>query len=118
MIAAYLEELQIQKEKLVDNLKIKGVDAEYSETFNSLVPKILDISGGGFKKLPLFVSGSDVPSKYAETVFTIFQNGIEALNGYINAWWVGFCTCNTYYFYGCGSCNRCNYCCNGKIQTQ
>ena len=55
MIAAYLEELQIQKEKLVDNLKIKGVDAEYSETFNSLVPKILDISGDGFKKLPLFV---------------------------------------------------------------
>ena len=83
MIAAYLEELQIQKEKLVDNLKIKGVDAEYSETFNSLVPKILDISGDGFKKLPLFVSGSDVPSKYAETVFTIFQNGIEALSGYI-----------------------------------
>lgn len=83
MITAYLEELKKQKDSMVDNLRVKGVNAEYSETFNSLVPKILDISGGGFKKLPLFVSGDDVPLKYADTVFTIFQNGIEDLSGYI-----------------------------------
>ena len=81
MIAEYLQELLTQKANLAENLKIKGVDADSSETLNTLVPKVLNIqNGGGYKKLPLFLCGSD---KYADSVFTIFQNGIEDLSGYI-----------------------------------
>ena len=81
MIAEYLQELLTQKANLAENLKIKGVDADASETLNTLVPKVLNIpNGGGYKKLPLFLCGSD---KYADSVFTIFQNGIEDLSGYI-----------------------------------
>lgn len=81
MIAEYLQELLTQKANLAENLKIKGEDADASETLNTLVPKVLNIpNGGGYKKLPLFLCGSD---KYADSVFTIFQNGIEDLSGYI-----------------------------------
>ena len=81
MIDEYLQELITQKENLANNLRAKGVDADASETLNTLVPKVLNIqNGGGYKKLPLFLCGSD---KYADSVFTIFQNGIEDLSGYI-----------------------------------
>lgn len=45
-IADLLTELQANKNDLANNLKIKGVEANTSEGFNTLVPKVLDIIGG------------------------------------------------------------------------
>ena len=43
----YLNKLIEQKNALADNLVTKGVTATHSETLETLVPKVLDISGGG-----------------------------------------------------------------------
>ena len=43
----YLQQLQTDKQNLVDNLVEKGVSATSDETFTSLVPKVLDIQSGG-----------------------------------------------------------------------
>ena len=45
-IADLLTELQANKNNLANNLKTKGVEADTSEGFNTLVPKVLDIVGG------------------------------------------------------------------------
>lgn len=45
-ISEYLNQLLTDKTNLVNNLISKGVTADNSETFTSLVPKILDISTG------------------------------------------------------------------------
>lgn len=44
--AEYLNQLQKDKETLVNNLVEKGVDASNEETFTSLAPKVADISSG------------------------------------------------------------------------
>ena len=43
----YLNKLVTQKNTLADNLVTKGVDATHDETFETLVPKVLEISSGG-----------------------------------------------------------------------
>ena len=43
----YLNQLISDKADLAANLTLKGVTASSSETFTELVPKVLDISGGG-----------------------------------------------------------------------
>lgn len=45
--ADYLNKLVEQKNTLADNLVTKGVSATHSETLETLVPKVLNISGGG-----------------------------------------------------------------------
>ena len=45
--AEYLNKLVTQKNSLADNLVTKGVDATHDETLETLVPKVLEISGGG-----------------------------------------------------------------------
>lgn len=45
--ADYLNKLITQKNTLADNLVTKGVTATHAETLETLVPKVLDISGGG-----------------------------------------------------------------------
>ena len=45
--AEYLNKLVTQKNTLADNLTTKGVSATHDETLETLVPKVLDISGGG-----------------------------------------------------------------------
>ena len=45
--ADYLDKLVEQKNALADNLVTKGVDATHDETFETLVPKVLEISSGG-----------------------------------------------------------------------
>ena len=45
--ADYLTQLQSDRNALADNLVTMGVEASQSETFTSLVPKVLDIQGGG-----------------------------------------------------------------------
>lgn len=42
----YLQQLQTDKQTLVNNLVTKGVSATNDETFTSLVPKVLDIQSG------------------------------------------------------------------------
>lgn len=44
--AEYLNKLVSQKNTLADNLVTKGVTATHDETLETLVPKVLDISGG------------------------------------------------------------------------
>lgn len=44
--AQYLEQLQADKQMLVDNLVAKGIEATNDETFTSLVPKVGNISTG------------------------------------------------------------------------
>ena len=44
--ADYLSKLVTQKNTLADNLVTKGVTATHDETLETLVPKVLDISGG------------------------------------------------------------------------
>lgn len=44
--AEYLNKLVEQKNALADNLAAKGVSATHDETLETLVPKVLDISGG------------------------------------------------------------------------
>lgn len=45
--ADYLNKLVDQKNALADNLVTKGVAATHDETLETLVPKVLEISGGG-----------------------------------------------------------------------
>lgn len=45
--ADYLNKLVSQKNALADNLVTKGVTATHDETLETLVPKVLNISGGG-----------------------------------------------------------------------
>ena len=45
--ADYLNKLVDQKNILADNLVTKGVEATHDETLETLVPKVLEISGGG-----------------------------------------------------------------------
>lgn len=45
--ADYLNKLVTQKNTLADNLTTKGVSASHDETLETLVPKVLDINGGG-----------------------------------------------------------------------
>ena len=45
--AEYLNKLVTQKNTLADNLVTKGVVATHDETLETLVPKVLNISGGG-----------------------------------------------------------------------
>lgn len=45
--AEYLNKLVEQKNALADNLVTKGVTATHDETLETLVPKVLSISGGG-----------------------------------------------------------------------
>ena len=44
--AEYLNKLVTQKNTLADNLTSKGVTASHDETLETLVPKVLNISGG------------------------------------------------------------------------
>ena len=67
MIAKYLEELLKQKEQLANNLRLKGVDADSSETLNTLIPKVLQIQGGSPKRQSVFLA-EEVPEKYADTI--------------------------------------------------
>lgn len=43
----YINQLKTDKSNLVNNLIEKGIEATQEETFTSLVPKVLDITGGG-----------------------------------------------------------------------
>lgn len=58
-IQAYITSLNTDKEHLVENLNTKGVEASGTETFTSLVPKVLNISGGDVNRTAYKVSSLD-----------------------------------------------------------
>ena len=43
----YVNELKNQRDKLADILTEKGVEASHEEKFNTLIPKVREVSGGG-----------------------------------------------------------------------
>lgn len=51
-ISDYLTQLQTDKQTLIDNLVSKGVNATSEDTFTTLAPKVLDITGGGSAPAP------------------------------------------------------------------
>lgn len=55
-IADYINALKTQRDLLADILTEKGIEASKSEKFNTLIPKVRDISGGdsGFDKSGIF----------------------------------------------------------------
>lgn len=57
-ISQQLTELVNQKNALAANLTTKGVEASSSETLNTLVPKVLEIQGGG-RELPEYMSAKN-----------------------------------------------------------
>lgn len=50
-IIDYVNELERQKNVLADILAEKGLQATRDETFNTLIPKVRDISGGGCERV-------------------------------------------------------------------
>lgn len=59
-ISQQLTELVNQKNALAANLTTKGVEASSSETLNTLVPKVLEIQGGGGEsKVPEYMSAKN-----------------------------------------------------------
>lgn len=50
-IIEYVDELERQKNILVDILIEKGLQATRNETFNTLIPKVRDVSGGGCERV-------------------------------------------------------------------
>ena len=85
-ISDYLNELIAQKTALAENLNAKGVTANTNETLNTLVPKVLNISGGGVaginKKLYSFGLVSDIHLKDTSTGAT---DGAYSLTDYQRA---------------------------------
>lgn len=59
-ISELLSQLQSDKNTLVTNLTTKGVVADNSETFTSLVPKVLDITSGGIDTSDATATSTDL----------------------------------------------------------
>ena len=50
-IIDYVNELEYQRDLLADILSEKGIEASRSEKFNTLIPKVRDVSGGGCERV-------------------------------------------------------------------
>lgn len=75
--AEYLNKLVTQKNTLADNLVTKGVTATHDETLETLVPKVLDINGGGAEGI--YPIGEDS----RPTGDVIISEGITSLYKYV-----------------------------------
>lgn len=74
--ADYLNQLQADKQALVDNLVAKGVSATSNETFTSLVPKVKDIQSGE--------SGGGDTNEYID--FSLIPNGSSSSSSNVGKW--------------------------------
>ena len=87
-IATYLTALDRDRDALAANLVTKGVQASSSETFTTLVPKVLDIPSGGSSGLTIsrvhcFPSLTKLPSNGPRQVFAskTFNGSVPSSNG-------------------------------------
>lgn len=80
-IATYLTALDRDRDALAANLTTKGVPASSSETFTTLVPKVLDIpsGGGGGIKWETGAANCTVPSGATQTNSKTLGVGIKTL---------------------------------------
>lgn len=83
-IKDYLEHLVKLKNQLAENLTTMGVESHERENLSLLVPKVLMIPKTGGRKTVLFHAGSDVPERYGDKIFTLYQEGIRDLNSHIS----------------------------------
>ena len=74
--AEYLNKLVEQKNTLADNLVTKGVSASHDETLETLVPKVLEISGGGGEESGIYPLDPQTGLPYGDITV---GNGITAL---------------------------------------
>lgn len=77
--AEYLNKLVTQKNTLADNLVTKGVSASHDETLETLVPKVLEISGGSGEQLGVYPIAEDG----RPTGDVIVPEGVVNLNQYV-----------------------------------
>lgn len=84
--AQYLEQLQIDKQTLVDNLVAKGIEATNDETFTTLAPKVADIEtgGGGEDYFDMEFSGSGSVIAYIKTIPIINTSTKTGLNSFFS----------------------------------
>lgn len=76
--AEYLNKLVDQKNALADNLVTKGVAATHDETLETLVPKVLEISGGsGGYTINI---GDRISPKSTDKSWEILENGSSKSN--------------------------------------
>ena len=80
-IEQQLTELVNQKNALAANLNTKGVTASTSETLNTLVPKVLEISSGGVNTFGRFHIEQVISGDTCELVITEIQT--EQSNNYM-----------------------------------
>ena len=85
--AEYLNKLVTQKNTLADNLVTKGVAASHDETLETLVPKILEISGGS-DKYYIYNNGQELNGN----TLNVYHK--SSLSGKQSAW------VYMYYYYG------------------
>ena len=83
-IKDYLDHLVTLKDQLVANLNTMGVTSHERENLSMLVPKVLLIPKTGGKKTVVFQAGSNVPERYGDKIFTLFQEGIRNINSHIS----------------------------------
>lgn len=56
----YIKALDTWRDKLAENLTTKGIASDTSEKFNTLVPKVLEITGGGIDTSDATATSSDI----------------------------------------------------------
>ena len=76
--AEYLNKLVDQKNTLADNLVTKGITATHDETLETLIPKVLEISGGGGGNGIYPIGENGRP-----TGDVIVPSGVTTLNKYV-----------------------------------
>lgn len=106
-ISQQLTELVNQKNALAANLTTKGVEASSSETLNTLVPKVLEIQGGGENNKFGQLVDRSITTITAEDLGDITSIGDNAFNSCINLQSVDFGTNSSLQTIGEYAFNRC-----------
>lgn len=75
-VQEYLIELDEQRDQLAKNLATMGIEADTSEKFNTLVPKVLKISPiGGVAATPVTIRSMPLFNSYLVTKYKKVEEG-------------------------------------------